>query len=150
MSDPLYRRFTAEHLAARRHRPDATVDKLAALEWLESVEPERWSVTTAERLLSGLLSSAGEAGLCRGQKLPRKLVYPDVSDACLAYLLYLLRGVEFEGTLLQNPYLSSVGLQGSVLHHRLQKLPGLVFHQRADVADIEWARSDLVDWARQR
>src|SRR4051812_49688856 len=43
---------------------------------------------------------------------PRSTLFPYTtlfrSEFALTYLMYLLRGVSFEGTLLENPYLASV------------------------------------------
>ncbi|MCX5953197.1 MAG: hypothetical protein NTZ40_06835 [Cyanobacteria bacterium] len=40
-------------------------------------------------------------------------MFPLVPDDALTYLLHLLREVDFEGTVLANPYLRSVGLAAS-------------------------------------
>ena len=68
-------------------------------------------------------------------------------DESLEYLLYLLRETEFAGTLLDNPYLASVGLDGAVLVDRLRRLPGLAFRRQGDLTDFGWRHQDLRAWA---
>ena len=71
--------------------------------------------------------SAHGAGLIASNRDPRPLQFPRVGEPALTYLMYLLRGVQFEGTLLENPYLASVGLQGGNLEDRLRGLSALRF-----------------------
>jgi len=47
--------------------------------------------------------AARSAGLVKGLKDPRQLLFPRVGDDALTYLLYLLRGATFGGSLLNNP-----------------------------------------------
>jgi hypothetical protein len=61
--------------------------------------------------------------------------------------MYLLREVRFEGSLTENPYLASVGLEGGFLDQRLRNLPGISFHRMAHLTEFEWAAPDLVTWA---
>ena len=72
---------------------------------------------------------------------------PRVPDEALEYLLYLLHETEFEGSLLDNPYLRSVGLDGAVLTERLRRLPGLAFRRQGDLTDLGWRHQDLRAWA---
>ena len=74
--------------------------------------PGRWTMATKVQFASKLLSAAYAAGLVASRRDPRPLTVPRVPDDALEYLLYLLREVEFEGTLLDNPYVASVGLDG--------------------------------------
>ena len=94
-----------------------------------------------------MLNAAKEAGLVAAGKDPRALTLPHVPDPALAYLLQLLRGIRFEGQLVDNPYLRSVGLYGETLDHRLHRLSGLTYHRLGNVADLEWAAPDLRSWA---
>jgi hypothetical protein len=61
-------------------------------------------MTTRIQFASKLLSAAYSAGLLAGNRDPRAVVFPRVPDDALEYLMYLLREVTFEGTLLSNPY----------------------------------------------
>jgi hypothetical protein len=98
-------------------------------------------------LASKLLSTAHSAGLIQGKRDPRPIVFPLVPDDALAYLLHLLRDVDFQGTLLANPYLHSVGLEGGLLNDRLKRLPALSFGRQGDLVDMGWKHRDLADWA---
>jgi len=148
LSDVLYRRFSGEFLTAQRAAGAQTVDLEVALKWLTDAYPERWADATARKFAGNLLSASSEAGLLSPRKAPRTLMHPVVPDVALAYLLYLLRGVSFEGTLTENPYLISVGLTGAALDQRLQALPGITFRRTGTAAEFEWAAPDLAAWAR--
>ena len=65
----------------------------------------------------------------------------------LEYLMYLLRETTFEGSLLDNPYTSSLGLDGSLLEDRLRTLPGLCFKRQGDLIDFGWRHKALQTWA---
>src|SRR5690606_31961302 len=78
----------------------------------------------------------------------RPLTMPRVSDRALAYLLYLLRETQYQGSLSQNPYLGSLGLTGSELEVRLDRLPGLQFRKMSNIKDLHWSYPDLWHWAR--
>lgn len=147
LSDPIYRRFTGEMLVERRAHRDARVDRNAVLRWVKAEYPERWSEATCVQFASKLLSAASEAGIVSPKRDPRALLFPKVPDLALAYLFYLLRGVKFQGTLTENPYLASVGLDGAMLDQRLRNLPGLSFRRMTDLVEFEWASPDLVRWA---
>jgi hypothetical protein len=69
------------------------------------------------------------------------------ADSALTYLLYLLREVQFAGTILDNPFLASVGLVGSPLEQRLRGLTALRFRRQGDLVDFGWQYKDLIDWA---
>jgi hypothetical protein len=76
-----------------------------------------------------------------------------VPGRALAYLLYLLRSLEFAGSLHDNPYLRSVGLQGRMLEDRLRGVAGVDYRRVGDLVDFEWMYSGLPDllsgWASQ-
>ncbi len=147
LSDPLYRRFTGKFLVERRGSPDPRVDRDIVLRWVKNEFPERWSDATRVQFASKLLSAASEAGIVSPKRDPRLLLLPKVSDLALTYLLYLLRGTRFEGTLTENPYLASVGLAGGFLDQRLRALAGLTFRRMAHLNEFEWAASNLTEWA---
>lgn len=149
LADPMYRMFTGVFLPERRGlpRPALTRDRVVA--WVEETEPGRWAASTRIQWASKLLGAAHEAGLVAAGREPRALTVPRVPDAALAYLLYLLRGVRFAGTLTDNPYLASVGLSGAALDDRLRALAGVRFHRMGQLVDFEWAAADLPAWAEQ-
>jgi hypothetical protein len=150
LSDPLYRAFTGTWMVERREsiRPAVTLDVVVA--WVGQHGPGRWTMSTRIQFGSKLLSSAYSAGLVGSNRDPRPLALPRVPDEALEYMLYLLRETEFAGTLLDNPYLRSVGLQGRDLEDRVRMLPGLEFRRQGDLLDIGWRYASLRDWADAR
>ncbi len=147
LSDPLYRRFTGTFLVERRALRDPKVDRDIALRWVKNEFPDRWSEATSVQFASKLLSAASEAGLISPKRDPRALLLPKVPDLALAYLLYLLRGVRFAGTLTENPYLASVGLVEGFLDQRLRALPGITFRRMGHLTEFEWGSPTLTAWA---
>ncbi len=160
LSDPLYRRFTGALLVDRRAMPEPSVnvgrdsasagrsiDRDVTLRWLKRELPDRWAEATLVQFASKLLSAASEAGLISPRRDPRAILAPKVTDQALAYLLYLLRGARFSGTLLDNPYLASVGLTQGLLDQRLRALPGLTFRRMAHLTEIDWDAPSLSAWA---
>jgi hypothetical protein len=145
LSDPIYRRFTGDFLVQRRHSTGAHLDRSVVLRWVQGEFPDRWASATCIQFASKLISAASEAGLLSPKKDPRQLLVPRVSDLALAYLLYLLRGLRFQGELTANPYLASLGL---VPHDaRLASLPGVRCQRMGDLIDITWDAPDLLTWA---
>ncbi len=147
LSDPLYREFTSSLFAQRWQRPSPTIDRTAAIRWVEAKMEGRWSASTSQRMASGLLSTCSEAGLCEPLKPIRNLSFPRISDQALGYLLYLLRDVSFQGSLQENPYTQSVGLDGELWQQRVRKLPWLSYSRTGDVQDIKWQYDSLQSWA---
>lgn len=150
LADPLYRAFTGTWLPERRFAASPAVRQDQVVAWVSQQGPGRWTMSTRLQFASKLLSCAHAAGLVTSRRDPRPLDYPRVPDAALAYLLHLLREVEFEGSLVDNPYLRSVGLEGGVLEDRLRALPGLHFRRLADLVDFGWSFPDLSSWAEAR
>jgi len=148
LSDPLYRRFTGGFLVERRAVRDGKVDRDGVLRWVKGEFPARWSEATFVQFASKLLSAASEAGLVSPKRDPRTLPLPKVTDQALGYLLYLLRGVRFEGTLTDNPYLASVGLVDGALEQRLRALPSVGYRRMGHLTEFEWAAPTLTAWAR--
>ncbi len=148
LTDLLYRQFTATHLAMRRAHPEPTADVDGVVRWLNQRLADRWAPATTRRMASGLLGAACEAGLCgAGPTGTRAVLRPAVPDEALAYLLYLLRGTSVEGTLWQNPYLLSVGLEPDALEPRLRRgLPGLGYRRTGDVREFDWEAASLPAW----
>lgn len=147
LSDPLYRTFTGTWLVARRagSRPEITRDLVAG--WVGEQGPGRWTMSTRIQFASKLLSAAYSAGLVAANRDPRPLTVPRVPNEALEYLMYLLRETTFEGSLLDNPYTGSVGLDGGVLEDRLRSLPGLTFKRQGDLVDFGWRYETLRTWA---
>ena len=147
LSDPIYRRFMGEFLVERRASAKPSVDLDVATRWVGQTWPDRWGTRTCIKFAANLLSAAYDAGLVATTRDPRPLVLPKVTDRSLAYLLYLLREIRIEATLVDNPYLASVGLAGDLLEQRLRSLPGLGYRRLADLREFDWACPDLLSWA---
>ena len=147
LSDPLYRRFTGEFLIERRSLKDPKVDRPAVARWIRQTFPDRWSEATVIQFASKLLSAASEAGLVSSKRDPRELLFPKVPDEAISYLLHLLRGLRFEGTLTENPYLASVGLGEGFLDHRLKAIPGITLRRMGRLTEFDWAQPSLQAWA---
>jgi hypothetical protein len=147
LSDPLYRRFTGEFLVARRG-PNGRVDRATVIRWLRAEYADRWSEATLAQFGSKLLSAALEAGLV-SRRDPRSLLLPKVPDQALAYLLYLLRETRFEGSLTDNPYLRSVGIDDDLLTARARSLPGVALRRMLHLVEWSWEHPDLTGWARE-
>ncbi len=147
LADPLYRKFTGEFLENRRNHPAPHIGRHTVSRWLSDMFGDKWAASTSNRIAENLITSAAEAGLCSSKPGIRNLTYPQVNRYGLAYLLYLLRHVSFEGSLLENPYLVSVGLSEGLLEQRLRHIPGLAFNHMGDLRDFEWHYNDLESWA---
>ena len=110
LTDPLYREFSGDFLIARRDAARPELHSNTVVAWVAKNGRSNWTLPTQRKLASRLLSVALSAGLISGRRDPRSLSFPRVGDDALAYLLYFLRSITFVGTLLDNPYLRSVGL----------------------------------------
>lgn len=148
LTDPMYRAFTAELLVERRRFGPGTVTRDVVIAWVSDQGAARWTMATRVQFASKLLSTALSAGLVGSSRDPRPVVSPTVSDEALTYLLHLLRGVRFEGALLDNPYLRSVGLDPIVLPDRLRGLRAITYRRQADLTEIVWHHPDLGSWFR--
>lgn len=147
-ADPTYRRFTGDYLVDRLARGrDVTRERV--ITWVGEQGPGRWTMGTRIQFASKLLSSALSAGLLGSNRDPRPIRRPRVRDEALAYLMYFLRGADFEGTLLENPYTASVGLVGRDLEARLSDLPGLHVRRQGDLTDFAWEAPDLATWGAE-
>lgn len=147
LTDPIYREFSGDFLHDRRRHPEPSLDRDVVARWVERRLDGKWASATTLRMATALLTCATEAGLCEAGHGKKAVLYPKVPDEALAYLLYLLRGIDFEGTLLANPYLASVGLAEGFLEQRLRRLPGLTYHRMQHLQDLEWHHPDLKTWA---
>ncbi len=147
LADPLYRAFTGEYLVSRREGPRVEVTRDLVVAWVGDQGPGRWTMATRIQFASKLLSASLSAGLVATNRDPRPLLTPRVPGEALEYLIYLLREVQFEGTLLKNPYVASVGLDASLLEERLRALPALAFRRQGDLVEFGWRYPDLRSWA---
>lgn len=147
LTDPLYRDFSGTYLVQRRDGLRPEVYRQAVISWVTETCPGRWTTGTRTQFATRLLSCALAAGLVKSKRDPRELSYPRVPDEALAYLLYLLRDVDFDGSLAQNPYLSSVGLRGGILADRLRTLDCVTYRRVGDTHNFEWRYPDLEAWA---
>ena len=147
LADPVYRTFAGAFLPERLDRGTNEVRVDLVTTWIARLTGERWTTPTRKRVASSLMSAARDAGLTESGREPRALTLPRVPDDALTYLLYLLRGVTIEGTLLRNPYLASVGLQGDALASRLRSLRDLTYARQADLTDLDWHYPNLRAWA---
>ena len=147
LADPLYRAFSGDYLVRRREGTRAEVTRDLVVGWVGAQGPDRWTMPTKIQFASKLLSAALSAGLVGSVRDPRPLLLPRVPDDALAYLMYLLREVRIEGSLLDNPYVASVGLEGAVLVERLRGLSSLAFERQGDLVDFGWVYPTLDGWA---
>jgi hypothetical protein len=148
LTDPMYRAFTGEFLERRRSQSTATINRDIAARWVSQNLPTEWASATVLRMATALITSATAAGLCDRTSGNRTLSYPKVTDEALAYWLYFLRALKFEGKLLANAYLASVGLSDRTLEDRLSHLPGLTFSRMGDLHEFQWQYIDLAGWAK--
>ena len=149
LSDPLYRRFTGDYLVERRQGGRETVSRGPVIRWIAEVDAEgRWSASTRAQFASKLLSTAHSAGFVATIRDPRPLSLPRVPAGALGYLMYLLRSVDFAGSLHDNPYLRSVGLEGSAVDDKLHSVAGLSFRRTGDVSEFTWDQASLEAWVR--
>jgi hypothetical protein len=146
LTDPLYRSFTGDYLLERRAHSRVQITRDLVIAWIGKHGAERWTTSTRIQFASKLLSCVYSAGLVSSNRDPRPLTLPRVSDDALGYIIYLLRRVEFAGTLLDNPYLASVGLSGTYLEERLRTFPGMQFRRQANLIDFGWRHEDLDEW----
>ena len=148
LTDPIYRRFSGAYLPERRMRGRGEVTRDTVRRWIGDVDAEqRWTAATRTGFASKLLSVAHAAGLLQSNRDPRAVITPRVPPKALAYLLYLLRSVDFSGSLHDNPYLSSVGYEGGELEDRLRAMDEISLRRIGDVVDFEWRYTGLADWS---
>ena len=146
MSDPLYRSFST-WVARQRLVGPGTLRRHDVLRWIEAEHPGRWATTTQVTCSSKLLAACFEAGLISSRRDPRPLTCPRVPDDALTYLLYLLRQVTFQGDMVNNPYLESVGLDAGLLADRVRHLNGVQLNRQGDLSELAFAAPDLKTWA---
>ncbi|MCL2823799.1 MAG: DUF1819 domain-containing protein [Polyangiaceae bacterium] len=124
LSDPVYRWFTGDLLPGLRSAGVRCATREIAAGWLDRVVSERWADSTKLKFASNLITATSEAGLVAPPTQGRAILLPDVPDDALAYILHLLLNTEFAGSLTDNPYLRSVGMDGPRLVDAVGRLSG--------------------------
>lgn len=148
LTDPLYRSFTGSFLPERRESIRSSVHRQAVIDWVAAHGSERWALKTQIQFATRLLSCSLAAGLLGGNRDPREAIRPRVPDELLSYLLYLLRSTSFEGSLIANSYLSSLGIVGGIVDDRFHALSSIDFRRVGSTFEIGWRYPDLATWAR--
>lgn len=146
LADPVYRAFSGELLPRRREEGRTTIDRATVARWVETSHPGRWSAVTCMKFASNLLATALDVDLVRGRRDPRQLPHPSAPPVIVAYALYLLRGVEIEGSLTENPYLRSLGLRTEALGRLSATLPGVRIAELGGIAEITFEEASLTAW----
>jgi hypothetical protein len=147
LADRLYREFTGGYLVQRAVAGRTDVTRDLVVRWIDQLAPERWTTSTRIQFARKLLYSATEAGLLKESRGPRQLQNPRVGDDALGYILHLLRSIHFQGTLTQNPYLSSLGIGADDLQRRLRALPAIGFRRQGELFEFAWTYHTLDHWA---
>ncbi len=146
LADPVYRRFSGDFLPTRRASGYRSTDLEAVSRWVQDLEPDRWATATRAKFASNLLATALDVGLVGGRRDPRTLTTPAAPDVVLGYLLYLLRGIAFEGTTLDNPYLRSLGVTGESFRSAVARVPGIHFVQLGTATELTFEEPSLLAW----
>lgn len=146
LADPLYRAFAGE-LCVDRRESGRPLTRDVVLRWVNGMDTEeRWNPASRAQFASKLLSCGHAAGLVETRRDPRPVTVPRIPDPALGYLLYLLRDVDFRGSLHDNPYLASVGIDAMVLAERLRSVPGISMRRAADLVDLHFDYDSPRDW----
>jgi hypothetical protein len=147
LADPLYRKFTGHFLPDREHGGFSSITRSVVARWIEEVCPDRWQTTTRNQFGRKLLYSAADSGLLKADGNDWAFATPRIDDASLTYFMYLLREIDFKGTLTNNPYLRSVEVDAATLAGRLQASPDVKLYRQSDLIDFTWKHDSLIDWA---
>lgn len=148
LADRLYREFTGDFLVSRLAVGRSDVSRDVVVRWTEERAPQRWTISTRIQFARKLLFSAEEAGILKHGRDPRQIEMPRVNDDALAYLLYLLRGLQFQGTLITNPYLASVGIDALELDRRLRGGRDCSLSRQGELFEFSWRYENLTQWAQ--
>lgn len=147
LADPLYRHFTGVFLPQRRAEGKHTIRRTVVVEWIEQLCPGRWQISTRIQFTRKLIHSTEQAGFLITGADTAELQTIRVDDISLTYLMYLLRTTKFEGTLLQNPYIASLGLDTDELHSRLRRIPSVGLQRQSGLKEFNWQHESLEAWA---
>jgi hypothetical protein len=146
LADPIYRQFTGAFLPERRALGYTSVDREQVARWVAELYPERWAGATTTKFGSNLLATAFEAGLLTERRDPRPLTAVVGPEIIIAYTLYLLREVQFEGSLTDNPYFRSMGMATDSFRFVAGRLPGVRFAELGGVAELTFSEPTLLAW----
>ncbi|MGH7297190.1 MAG: DUF1819 domain-containing protein [Polyangiaceae bacterium] len=146
LADPVYRSFAGDFLPGRRGEGRTTVDRADVVRWVEASHPGRWSPITCAKFASNLLATALDVELVRGRRDPRALPPLAVPELVVGYALYLLRTVRVEGSLTENPYLRSLGVDTASLARVAPRVPGIRFVELAGAAEVTFLEPSLTAW----
>lgn len=147
LSDVLYRRFTSEFIPSRFIYKPAAFHKDQVQQWVYGFMGEKWAGSTQAQMASKMMSTIRSVGyVSKDSKTIIELRYPTVNQRALQYLLYALREITFQGSILENPYLKSVGLTGSFLISQINQTTTISVNQLADVTSLEWKYPNLLGW----
>ena len=149
LADPLYRKFTGEYLPQRRDGGKSDVRRTLVVQWVDQIIPGRWQITTRIQFARKLIHSAEQAGLLSTSGDKTEFQTARIDDNCLTYLFYLLRETLFEGTLLNNPYLTSTGLDADDIVNRLRRLPAIGLQRQGSLTEFNWQYDSLFEWATE-
>ena len=150
LSDVLYRKFTSEFIPSRFIYTPAAFHKDQVQQWVYGFMGEKWAGSTQAQLASKMLSCIRSVGyVSKDTTNTIELRYPSVNQRALQYILYALREIEFQGSLLENPYLKSVGLTGSFLISQINQTSTISVNQLGDVTSLEWKYPTLLEWSNQ-
>ncbi len=146
LADPLYRRFSGELLPHRRAQGLLTLDRATVARWVDALEPGRWSPVTCLKFASNLLATAQGAGLVSGRRDPRTTPVPAASELIVGYALYLLRGVANDGSLTDNAYLRSLGIDASSFKAIAPQVPGIRYRSLGGTEELVFLEPSLGVW----
>lgn len=149
LADPIYRQFAGAFLPERRALGYTTVDRAQVARWVNELYPERWAGVTASKFGSNLLATAFEAGLVGERRDPRPLTPVSAPEVAIAYALYLLRDVAFEGSLTDNLYLRGMGVGSDAFRFIAARMPGIRFAELGGVAELTFTEPTLLAWGLQ-
>ncbi len=150
LADRLYREFSGTFLIDRLASGRSELTRDVVVRWIEQIAPQKWTTSTRIQFATKLLYSAYEAGILRGRRDPREWQAPRVTDEALGYILYLLRSIEFQGTLVNNPYLASIGVSGAELERRLRTFSDCPLRRQGELFEFAWRYGSLAEWAEAR
>ena len=148
LADPLYRKFTGVCLPQRRAAGKLVIRRTSVVQWIDQVCPARWQISTRIQFTRKLIHSAEQAGLLVVGDDAVEIQTMRVDDVSLTYLMYLLRCTQFAGTLLQNPYVASLGLDADEIVARLRRIPAIGFQRQSGLQEFNWQYDSLAHWAR--
>ena len=148
LADPLYRQFTGVYLAQRRAEGKQAIRRTIVVQWIDQMCPARWQISTRIQFTRKLIHSAEQAGLLVSKDDTAELQTMRVDDVSLTYLMYLLRFTRFDGTLLQNPYVASLGLDADEVFARLRRISAVGLLRQSGLQEFNWQYDSLEDWAR--